>query len=195
VSSSRQRISARDYKHGGGKRGGFDIAQYQQFGVGLAAGLLVALGIFVFDRREKPAEAEVATTPKADKQAAAKKSPAAEADDAAEQYDFYDMLPKYEVVIPEQDRDVRRDQPSVAVVQAGAYVLQVGSFQNQPEAERLRDKLAKQGIDATIQRIAIDADVRHRVRVGPIRDLAKLNATRRQLRAADIDALLIRLGD
>lgn len=194
MSSSRQRISARDYKHGGGKRGGFDFAQYQQFGVGLAAGLLVALGVFVFDRREKPAEAEVAPTPRADKQAA-KKSPATEAEDPAEQYDFYDMLPKYEVVIPEQDRDVRRDQPSVAVVQAGAYVLQVGSFQNQPEAERLRDKLAKQGIDASVQRIAIDADVRHRVRIGPIRDLAKLNATRRQLRAADIDALLIRLGD
>jgi hypothetical protein len=31
--------------------------------------------------------------------------------------------------------------------------------------------------------------------IGPISDLSKLNATRRQLRAADIDALIIRVGD
>jgi cell division protein FtsN len=41
----------------------------------------------------------------------------------------------------------------------------------------------------------VDADVWHRVRIGPLRDLAKLNAIRGQLRTADIDAILIRLGD
>jgi cell division protein FtsN len=81
------------------------------------------------------------------------------------------------------------------VEQPGAYVLQVGSFSNQADAERLRLKLDKLGIDANLQRIQIDADVRHRVRIGPLRDLAKLNNTRRQLRAADMDALLIRIGD
>ena len=43
--------------------------------------------------------------------------------------------------------------------------------------------------------IAIDADVFHRVRVGPINDLEALNRTRARLRAADIDAVVIRVGD
>jgi cell division protein FtsN len=105
------------------------------------------------------------------------------------------MLPKFEVVIPEQERNVKRDLPSVPVEQPGAYVLQVGSFQNETEAERLRQRLAKQDIEANVQRIAVDADVRHRVRIGPLRDLSRLNEIRRQLRAADLDALLIRLPD
>ena len=193
MSAPRQRLSARDYKQGS-RRSGFDIARYQQFGMGLAAGLVVALGIYVFDHRAKPVEAEVAPEPRA--AAAAAAAPAsAETEDPAEQYDFYDMLPKFEVVVAEQERDVRRDVPSTPVEQPGAYVLQVGSFRNLPDAERLRSKLAKQDIDASIQRIAVDADVWHRVRIGPLRDLAKLNATRRELRAADIDAILIRLGD
>jgi cell division protein FtsN len=122
-------------------------------------------------------------------------SATADAEDTPAQYDFYDMLPKFEVVVPEQERDVRRDLPSVRVEQPGAYVLQVGSYHNLPDAERLRAKLAKQGIDATVQRVAVDADVWHRVRIGPFRDLAKLNDTRRGLRAADVDAIVIRLGD
>jgi cell division protein FtsN len=153
----------------------------------------VAVGVFVFDHRAAQSEAEVAPKPRAAKEAAA--AAGTDTEDPAEQYDFYDMLPKFEVVIPEQERDARRDLPSVPVEQPGAYVVQVGSFKNEADAERLRLKLGKLGIDATLQRIAIDADVRHRVRIGPLRDLPKLNNIRRQLRTADIDAILIRLPD
>ncbi|MEO6078629.1 MAG: SPOR domain-containing protein [Steroidobacteraceae bacterium] len=193
MSSPRQRISARDYKHGG-RRGGFDVTKYGQFGAGLAFGLLVALAVFVLDHRAAPADAKEAAQPRPAKEVAAA-TRGAGTEDTAEQYDFYDTLPKFEVVVPEQERDVRRDLPSVPIVLAGAYVLQAGSFTSEADAERQRQKIAKLGIDATLQRIAVDADVRHRVRIGPMRDLAKLNAARRQLRAADIDVLLIRLGD
>jgi cell division protein FtsN len=194
VSGSRSRMSARDYKSGGNRNSPFDIKQYQQFGAGLAVGLVVALGVFVFDHREKPAVVEKAPQPRTSKDAASD-SATAESDDPAEKFDFYDMLPKYEVVVAENERDVRRDLPSAPVEQPGAYVLQVGSYRNLPDAERLRAKLGKQGIDATIQRVAVDADVWHRVRIGPFRDLVKLNATRKELRGADIDVMLIRIGD
>jgi cell division protein FtsN len=193
VSAPRQRLSARDYKHGGGKGGNFVLADYKQFGIGLAVGLVVALGVFVIDHRARPADTEVQPHDKSRTKDDA--SATADAEDTPAQYDFYDMLPKFEVVVPEQERDVRRDLPSVRVEQPGAYVLQVGSYHNLPDAERLRAKLAKQGIDATVQRVAVDADVWHRVRIGPFRDLAKLNDTRRGLRAADVDAIVIRLGD
>jgi len=41
----------------------------------------------------------------------------------------------------------------------------------------------------------VDADVWHRVRIGPISNLDELNKLRRQLQAADVDALVIRIGD
>jgi cell division protein FtsN len=41
----------------------------------------------------------------------------------------------------------------------------------------------------------VDADVWHRVRVGPIRDLALLNHLRAQLRQSDLDSLVIRVDD
>jgi cell division protein FtsN len=43
--------------------------------------------------------------------------------------------------------------------------------------------------------VALDTDVWFRVRVGPISDLAQLNKVRHQLQAADVDALVIRVGD
>jgi cell division protein FtsN len=190
VNAPRQRLSARDFKHGG-RRGRFQWREYRQFATGLAAGLAVAVGVYVMDHRTASI-AEPEPKPRSSDQAV---DPVGTGDEAAAQYDFYDMLPKFEVVVPEQERDVRRDLPDVKVEQPGAYVLQVGSYRNLPDAQRLRSKLDKQGIDATVQRVAVDADVWHRVRIGPFRDLAKLNATRRELRAADVDAIVIRLGD
>ena len=43
--------------------------------------------------------------------------------------------------------------------------------------------------------VSIDTDVFHRVRIGPISNLDELNRIRGKLRAADIDAVLIRVGD
>jgi cell division protein FtsN len=202
VNNSRQRLAAKDYKHGGKTQGsGFDFARYQQFGLGLGLGLIVALGVWLYGQRAQPAnEDELAevTAPedRADKKSAAKKSAAAETtDDPSQDYTFYDALPKFEVTLPERESGARRDLPDQPVAQPGAYVLQVASVRNRPDAERLRDKLGKLGIDATVQHVAIDTDEWHRVRIGPISDLNKLNATRRQLRAADIDAIIYRVGD
>ena len=105
------------------------------------------------------------------------------------------MLPKFEVVVPEKERDVRADMPSAPVARPGVYVLQVGSYRSLPEAERVNSQLAKQGIEAAVQRVAVDEDVWHRVRIGPISDLAQLNATRDSLRRANFDPIVIRVGD
>jgi cell division protein FtsN len=188
--SSRQRISARDYKHGGRRGGGFDVGNYLQFFIGLGIGLAVAIGVFVMDRHGKSAAPAVAQKLPAKDATPAGGDPEA----PVEQYDFYDMLPKFEVVLPEE-RNVRRDQPSVPVTQAGTYMIQAGSFESETVAQRQQQKLAKLGIDSVVQRVAIDADVKHRVRIGPISDLKRLNAIREQLRTADIAILLSRLPD
>src|SRR2546423_14462861 len=113
-----------------------------------------------------------------------------------EKYDFYQMLPNFEVVVPEKDKEVKRDLPAAARIERpGVYVLQAGSYRNEADADRVRAQLSMQGIDAKVQRVAVDADVWHRVRIGPITKLDDLNKLRKQLQAADVDALVIRVGD
>ena len=115
---------------------------------------------------------------------------------AGEKYDFCEMLPNFEVVVPEKDKEVKRDLPATAKIERqGVYVLQAGSYRNEADADRVRAQLAMQGIDAKVQRVAVDADVWHRVRIGPITRLDDLNRLRKQLQAADVDALVIRVGD
>ncbi|MFO1409777.1 MAG: SPOR domain-containing protein [Steroidobacteraceae bacterium] len=198
---SQRRLTARDFK--GARRGGLDLGRWRDFGVGLGAGLVVALVIFVGDRRARPAAEPAAPQPQ--KHAAPAAGDAADGAEAAatganapagsDRYDFYEMLPKFEVVVPEKERDVRRVDAAARVEQPGVYFLQAGSYRDFNEADRVRAQLARQDISASVQRVAVDADVWHRVRIGPIRDLAQLNRLRQQLQAADIDTLVIRVGD
>jgi cell division protein FtsN len=46
-------------------------------------------------------------------------------------------------------------------------------------------QLARQSISANVQRVALDADVWYRIRIGPIKDLNQLNRVRQQLQAAE----------
>lgn len=188
------RLTARDFKTPRHRRGTADANRWRDIGIGLAAGLLIAVLVYVKDRHSPPVAADAAVPaprPKPDAKAAA----ATEPETPATQYDFYDMLPKFEVVVPEKERDVRRDQPAVKIDRPGTYVLQAGSYRTPEDAERIRSQLGKQGIPATVQRVAVDTDVWHRVRIGPLNNLDQLNRVRTQLRKADIDALVIRVGD
>ena len=74
-------------------------------------------------------------------------------------------------------------------------MLQAGSYRQQEDADRMRAQLKLQGIDANVQRVAVDEDVWYRVRIGPITDLAEVNRLRARLRAADLDPLVIRVGE
>ena len=175
----------------------FEIGRWREFAVGLATGLSLSLFVLIWQNyREKHATPEVAATPKPEPRA--DKAAAGDAEEGAKSYDFYDMLPKFEVVVPEKDREVanaRGDAPA-NIEKPGVYVLQAGSYRQQAEADRIRAQLKMQGIDANVQRVAVDDDVWHRVRIGPITDLTELNRLRARLRAADFDdALVIRVGD
>jgi cell division protein FtsN len=131
--------------------------------------------------------------PRADKSPA--NAGAADGMESATQFEFYERLPKFEVVVPEKDQDVKRDLPSTPVERPGVYVLQAGSYRSVDDAERVRVQLEVLGVSAAVQRVAVDNDVWHRVRVGPLGDLAEVNRLRDKLRAADIDVIVIRVGD
>jgi cell division protein FtsN len=116
-------------------------------------------------------------------------------DDSAKSYAFYSMLPKFEVVVPEKDKDVRPDARAVPETRSGTYVLQAGSYKNFADADRVRAKLALQGVESKVQKVSVDNDTWHRIRIGPISNLDQLNRLRSILRKADVDVLVIRVGD
>jgi len=191
------KITSRDFKRA--RPGGFklDMGRWREFGVGLAVGLSLSLFVLVWQNyREKQAATEVAATPKPEPRV--DKTPSGDAEDSAKDYTFYDRLAKFEVVVPEKEREVAVDRGGAPanIERPGVYVLQAGSYRQQSDADRIRTQLKMQGIDANVQRVAVDDDVWHRVRIGPITDLTELNRLRARLRAADFDdALVIRVGD
>ena len=166
---------------------------------GLAIGLSVAFAIYVRGGKpaapppvaRQPASLESAIDDNGEKPAAS----AAEEQPQENRFTFYDMLPNFEVVIPEEEPDVEVDVEPRAIVKPGLYILQAGSFTRFEDADRRRAELALQGIESNIQRVTIDDKTYHRVRIGPTGDLEELNLLRSRLRAARIDVIRIRLGE
>jgi cell division protein FtsN len=191
------KITSRDCKRAraGGIR--FEFSRFREFGLGLAIGLSLSVCVLVWQNyRDKESARAAALQPKPEPRASTNAS-AVEAEEGAKNYDFYDMLPNFEVVVPEKERAVAREDTVLTPIERpGVYVLQAGSYRRQEEADRVQAQLKKQGIEANVQRVAVDDDVWHRVRIGPITDLAELNRLRARLRAADLDGgLVIRVGD
>ncbi len=164
---------------------------------GLSLGLSVAFAVYVKDN--KPAVVASTASPQpASLQGALDdngEDVPADAEPKEKRFTFYDMLPNFEVIIPEQEPDVAVDAEPQAIVQPGLYVLQAGSFSAYADADRRRAELALHGIESQIQRVTIDDKTYHRVRIGPTNDLNELNILRSRLRSAQIDVLRIRLGD
>jgi cell division protein FtsN len=172
------------------------------FGLGL--GLLVAIGVYLRvptspsaassapQRAAPPPAAQEKKERPAPK--AATTQPPAEAED--KRFQFYDILPQFEVVVPRQDaRSTPRAQQAPPVQQPGRYLLQAGSFSATAEADRLQATLALHGIESRVQQATVDGTMFYRVQIGPIDDLDTLNRTRRQLLDAGIEPLPLKLRD
>lgn len=161
---------------------------------GLAVGLSVAAAIYVSDRQLGSPLGTVSAPPAMPE----KPAPAARVEeqepDPASRFDFYELLPKFEVVIPEEDLHARPDVAPRPVESPGVYVLQAGSFSGFADADRMKARLALLGIVSRIQKVSIDDKTYHRVRIGPIDSLDQLNAMRQSLREARIEVMVIQVG-
>ena len=185
----------RDFKRTS-RRGGVQLGLSKEFFAGLGIGLAVAVAVFFWQSRALTAAQAAAESLARPEPRAAVKSVAADETEEARSYDFYAMLPSQEVVVPEVGKEAPAEPlPNSPIMRPGNYVLQLGAYRELAEAERLQTKLSRLGISASLQRIAIDADVFHRVRIGPVSNLESLNKTRARLRAADIDVVVIRVSD
>ena len=136
----------------------FELSRFREFGLGLALGLCLSLCVLVWENyREKNALATASEVPRPEPRTGS----AVSDEEGAKSYDFYEMLPNFEVVVPEKDREVARERDSAPahIERPGVYVLQAGSYRAQAEADRIRAQLKLQGIDANVQRVAVDEDV------------------------------------
>ena len=162
--------------------------------IGLGIGLVIAGGIYVSDRRPPATDLNRPSPPAVDSRIN-EQSPVDMEPDPASRFSFYEMLPNFEVVIPEEDLNAVPDSRAGAELVPGVYVLQAGSFSNFSDADRMKAELALLGIVSNIQKVSVDDKTYHRVRVGPVDQLAQLNLLRKQLRDASIEALVIQVGE
>lgn len=126
--------------------------------------------------------------------------PAAPPRPAEPHYDFYTMLPAYEVVIPEEElRAGKPESPDappqpLTLAPGNAYLLQVGSFRSEAQAEDTRGRLALLGFEASIHESTDQNGTRwYRVRIGPYLDQNELDDVRSLLRAEGFRVLPLRL--
>jgi cell division protein FtsN len=112
----------------------------------------------------------------------------------ATHYDFYKMLPSFQVVIPGQDKEVKSGSPATTPVdQPGSYILQVGSFPSFADADKMKATLALQGIESSIQQVQVNnGSTWNRVRIGPLKDLKELKSIREKLAQDHIEPLVIK---
>ena len=186
---------ARDYKHTH-PRGNSGLSASGGFIIGLLIGLTIAVAIYMYDHRPGAQNTSASAPITNEKSTNSKEAPAPESAQADPSYDFYDVLPNMEVEVSKDKSKSDNKTPNSGAIEApGSYILQVGSYRNFQDADRVRAQIALHGIESKIQKVTMDNDTWHRVRIGPMNNLAKLEDTRRKLREAQIDALVIRQED
>ncbi|KAB2898472.1 MAG: SPOR domain-containing protein [Dokdonella sp.] len=125
-------------------------------------------------------------------------------------YDFYQVLPEAEVVIPDAELSAKAQAEQQArtggtsappTLPAGAapspsaggrYVLQTASYPDPRGAEEAKARLALVGFSAQVLPVTINGKTWHRVRVGPYATASELEAAKRALADNGINAIALK---
>jgi len=152
---------------------------------GLALGLFIAFLVFLQKEPGSIEEVKQGIVNKKDKVVDA-------VEDAGRRFDFYSLLPKMEVIVPENEPiKVLPDKQNIS---PGVYTIQTGSFRNFKDADRQKAKLALLGIPSAIHTAVVnDGMTWHRVRIGPIAEPAEIQSVQATLKQNGYQPLLIKL--
>lgn len=108
-------------------------------------------------------------------------------------FDFYNMLPEMEVVVPVEELE-EPPGPAQPAAAEETYLVQVGSFRKAADADRLKAQLALLGFEAKVTPARINAqDTRYRVRSGPHKGKQAVNAVRQRLSQNGFHGIVIRV--
>jgi cell division protein FtsN len=165
--------------------------------IGLVLGLAIALGVaWYINKMPSPFSSGRQPATKNDTKTVPPSS--ARVDDKAPEskprFDFYKILPGAEDPAPSK---AGRDTPAGSTAAAKeAFYLQAGAFQNAPDADNLKARLALLGVEASIETSAVpDKGVFHRVRIGPYTSVEDLNRTRDTLKQNGVSTTLIKVRE
>jgi len=163
---------------------------------GLSLGLIVAVAVYLRAPSGRgPAEPTAAAAERPAQRPTARVAAATteRAEPAENRFDFYEILPQYEVVVRDDDAKAAAGARRRPAETPGSYLLQVGSYSSAADADRTQASLGLLGFESHVQRVTLDDDVFNRVRIGPIGDLDAAKRAQRQLRAAGYDTLLMQV--
>lgn len=124
-----------------------------------------------------------------------KARPGTAATSSGPHFDFYQLLKHpTQILTSGESREVATPPSTQPVAQAGSYILQVASFRDAKAAEALKAQLALWGIQANVQAVDVQSETWHRVRIGPLSDLSKINDLRDKLARHKLHAIVIHAG-
>lgn len=107
-------------------------------------------------------------------------------------FDFYQLLKESEVVVKEPNKDLDPNK-TAKPRSVEEYILQVGSFKKNTDADRLRVELILLNLDTYIEKVTVrNGETWHRVLVGPYRSHSKMAQARGTLVSNDIKPLLLK---
>jgi len=108
-------------------------------------------------------------------------------------FDFYKLLQESEQIVPATETIGETEKAAERPASNIEYILQVGSFPNLPEADKLRAQLILLNLDAHIESVEIHkGEIWHRVVVGPFDSQEKLASARSSLVANQYTALVLK---
>lgn len=107
-------------------------------------------------------------------------------------FDFYTILPKVEVVIPDHELKTRIREEKLGEGDKNAkYIMQAGSFRDSPEAEKLKAKLTAMGIESRVEKAQVGEVMWYRVKVGPYAGMTSVMVIKKQLHDNGVDTVVL----
>ena len=207
---------SRDYKPRVTRRRKKSLPGYIWLLSGLAIGLFIAFIVYLdkqpdskkdfgsavqeeLEKLKLQSKKQDATKTKTNKITEAKK------EDKEQKFNFYTILPELEVFIPESETrppdstTETKQKPTTKSTSASKkltdkqYVLQIGSFQNLDDAEKLKANVAFLGLAANVQHVTVNKQTWHRVRTGPYTSKQQMYKNQRTLKQNNISSISMEL--
>ena len=162
--------------------------------IGVTVGLAIA-GWVAWYIQKSPNSFNNTVKPQPEKVVAAPALPhtsASAVSEAKPRFEFYKVLTD-NAPPPSARQTQKHTEKPAATLKKEIYYLQVGSFSNADDADKLKAKLAMLGVEAGVQVATIpDKGVWHRVRLGPYQDSGEMTKARDTLKQNGMEATPMR---
>ncbi len=114
-------------------------------------------------------------------------------------YDFYNVLPEREVIIPEYQietqKRIERQQAKKTPESnrsPSQYLIQAGAFEIYREADKRKAQIILLGQSAYLEKAIMDGKTWHRVKIGPFKSLNEADNVRKKLNQQRIQSVIMK---